>query len=83
MEFNLMNLISENLIILVPALYIIGIFLKKSRVRDELIPWVLLFIGIAFSTLTNGLSVQSVVQGILIAGVTVLGNQLYVQTFKK
>lgn len=83
MEFNLMNLISENLIILVPALYIIGIFLKKSRVRDELIPWILLFIGIAFSTLTSGLRVQSVVQGILIAGVTVLGNQLYVQTFKK
>ncbi|MBC2576591.1 phage holin family protein [Peptostreptococcus canis] len=83
MEFNLLHYINESMIVLVPVLYVIGMMLKGSRFKDELIPWVLMFTSIIFCLALSGISVQSVIQGVLIAGTTVLGNQLYIQTFKR
>ncbi|SFE87443.1 phage holin family protein [Peptostreptococcus sp. D1] len=83
MEFNLLNFINENMIIFIPVLFVIGAFMKKSRIRDNLIPWFLLVISwvLVFATTWDGQ--QAVVQGTLITGICVLGSQLYIQTVRK
>lgn len=83
MEFNLLNYINEGLVVMIPVLYILGIFLKKSRVRDELIPWFLLVISIVLCGIIARNVIQGIIQGVLVTGVCVLGSQLYIQTFKK
>ena len=75
MEF--MEYITENALILIPVLYVIGMFLKALEfIKDKYIPCILLVIGIVFSIALIGLNVNAVIQGILVAGATVLGNQL-------
>lgn len=84
MEFNLLEFIPTDFIILIPTLYVIGVFLKQSKIKDYLIPWILLILGI-FGSFGLGYSVDinNAIQGVLVTGVAVLGNQLYVQTVKK
>ena len=53
-----------------------------SRVSDELIPVILLPIGIVSSVALTGLSMESVIQGVLITGATVYTNQLIKQGSK-
>lgn len=83
MEFNLLNYINEGLVVMIPVLYILGVFLKKSRVRDELIPWFLLVISMVLCGIIARNVIQGIIQGVLVTGVCVLGSQLYIQTFKK
>ena len=81
MEF--MEYITENALILIPVLYVIGMFLKALEfIKDKYIPCILLVIGIVFSIALIGLNVNAVIQGILVAGATVLGNQL-IKQYKK
>ena len=80
---DFMNYIIENALILIPVLYILGSFLKNlENIKDKYIPLVLLTIGIGFSVAIIGLNVDSIIQGILIAGATVLSNQLIKQSKK-
>ena len=81
MEF--LNYISDNALVLIPVIYIVGMFLKGLEgVSDKYIPFVLMFVSIAFSVAMLGLNVDSIIQGILIAGATVLSNQL-IKQYKK
>ena len=81
MEF--LNYISDNALVLIPVIYIVGMFLKGLEgVSDKYIPFVLMFVSIAFSVAMLGLNVDSIIQGILIAGATVLYNQLIKQSKK-
>lgn len=75
----------KEMLILIPVLYIIGMILKTTpKVRDWLIPWILLVIGVVFAVLVGmGAEmsiVDAVLQGILVTGVTVFANQLIIQT---
>lgn len=80
---NLINFIPENLIILVVATYILGIFFKKIEViKDNLIPILLMFFTIAFSLIIAGFNATSVLQGILCWGVSVGVNQS-IKQYKK
>ena len=82
MDFQ--NYILDQALILIPVIYILGLFLKKSTVvKDKYIPLILLFFGIALSLLLVGLNVQGIIQGILITGVTVYGNQIFKQINKE
>ena len=75
--------ITENALILIPVLYVIGMFLKALEfIKDKYIPCILLVIGIAFSIALIGFNVNAVIQGILVSGATVLGNQL-IKQYKK
>lgn len=81
MEFA--NLITENLLELTPALYILGLILKGTeKIPDKYIPIILLPIGILGALALAGISVQSVVQGILVTGAAVYTNQLIKQIKK-
>ena len=80
---DFMEYITENALILIPVLYVIGMFLKALEfIKDKYIPCILLVVGIAFSVALIGLNVNAVIQGILVAGATVLGNQL-IKQYKK
>ena len=83
MDFS--SYLIEKMLVLVPVLYIIGMFIKSTpKVKDWLIPWILLGLGLVGAVaigLTTGVPiVDAVIQGILVTGVTVLTNQLIVQT---
>ena len=95
MDF-LKEFIKPELLVLVPVLYILGIGLKKSAVKDKLIPALLGGIGITLSlawvlgtsdlvtwrdVLLAGFS--AVTQGILAAGASVYCNQLIRQSEKE
>ena len=75
--------ITENALVLIPVLFIIGQVIKGiEKVADKYIPLLLLPIGILGSIALSGISADSVVQGILVVGVTVYGNQLVKQITK-
>ncbi len=83
MEF--INYITENALILIPVLLIIGAILKNTEgIKDKYIPVILLPIGIALSVwVMGGFSADSVIQGILVTGAAVYGNQLIKQISKE
>lgn len=74
--------IVEQALILVPALYVVGMFLKQSAVDDKYIPVTLLLLGVVGAILMLGLSVHSVIQGIFVAGTAVFANQVIKQLSK-
>ena len=79
-----MNYIVERCLILIPVLYVIGAILKNLEfIKDKYIPLILLPIGIAMAIAISGIDVNSVIQGILVTGVTVYGNQIFKQINKE
>ena len=85
MNEMILNYIVEDGLILIPVLYVIGYIIKHTNIlSNRWIPLVLLVIGIIFSIfLLNDPIVDRVIQGILIAGVTVFINQVKKQNFEK
>jgi len=71
----------EEALIMVPALYVIGMVIKNLAVlKDKYIPAVLLLLSIAFTPAIIGIyNADSIVQAILVAGVTVFTNQFIKQ----
>ncbi len=81
---NVLSYIVDTSLILVPVIYILGMILKGTeKVSDKYIPVILLPIGIVLSVVVNGVSGSSVIQGILVVGVSVYANQLIKQTGKE
>lgn len=90
------NYIKPELLGLSVALYFLGLWLKKSSLKDKYIPLVLGAVGIVLASLwilaTSPLGTwqniviaifTSIIQGILCAAVSVYGNQLYKQLTKE
>ncbi len=93
---NYQDYIKTELLILVPVLYFIGMGLKKSNLPDKWIPvtlgatavvlssvWVIATEDITDIAQAASALFTGVTQGVLLAGVTVYANQLYVQTKKE
>lgn len=75
--------ITENAILLIPVLNIIGMIIKKTeKIPDKYIPLILLGFGIAGAVAIIGITPQAVIQGVLVTGTAVYGNQI-VKQFKK
>lgn len=71
-------------LIIIPVLYIIGEMIKGiEKIKDKYIPLILMVFGIGFSVAIMGANVDSVIQGILLTGTTVYGNQIYKQLEKE
>ncbi len=90
---NLMTFIPENLLILIAAIYVFGIWLKKlETVKDNYITVILMLFAITFAVLLNLINsqykvmyeavVNAILQGILCWGVAVGLNQTYKQLNK-
>ena len=94
---QVMEYVKPELVIVAVALYILGMFLKQSAsVLDKYIPMILGVIGIVlcavwvFATTTIGSAQDvalavftAVIQGILVAGVSVYANQIVKQSGKE
>ena len=81
---TIINFVPEQLLILVAALYVIGIFLKRTpKIKDWSIPWILLFLGISFSIPIMGFNATSILQGIICSFGAIATNQLVKQTVNK
>lgn len=92
MDFNITEYISDGYVILVPILYILGNFIKRSeKISDRYIPLILVGLGVVFGICIsfshgNAVSyafVNGTVQGILTAGAAVLSDQIVKQMSKK
>lgn len=82
MEF--VKYITENALILVPALYVLGMIVKNTeKVPDKYIPVVLLIAGVGGAIALIGLNTNAVIQGILVTGAAVYANQLIKQVNKE
>ena len=82
MEFA--QYITQNALILIPTLYVLGMIIKNTeKVNDKYIPIILLIAGIAGAVGIMGVSAASVIQGVLVTGAAVYTNQLIKQSAKK
>lgn len=76
----MLEYIVENALVLIPVLNIIGMIVKNTeRIPDKYIPLILLFFGIVGTVAILGFSPHSVVQGVLVTGAAVYGNQVVKQ----
>lgn len=81
MEF--LQYITEKMLILIPVLNIIGMLLKKvEKLPDKYIPLILLVFGELGALGLSGLNADAAIQGVLITGVAVYGNQVVKQLHK-
>lgn len=90
---NLLTFIPEFLLIVIAAIYIVGVFLKKiETVPDKYITVLLMLFGITFAVLLNIINaeykialdviINGILQGILCWGVAVGINQTFKQVNK-
>lgn len=81
---KILSYVTEQALILIPVLYILGMILKGTeKLNDKFIPITLLPVGIVFSVWMMGLTVDAVIQGVLITGCAVYVNQIIKQSSKK
>lgn len=79
-----MQYITEHALILIPVLNILGMIIKGfPKIPDKYIPLILLFFGITGAVAIMGFNVQGVIQGVLITGTAVYGNQIVKQLKKE
>lgn len=80
---QLLVFIPEQLFILIAAVYIIGIFLKKTeKISDNLIPIILMVFSVIFSLVLDGPGAVPFLQGVICWGIAVGVNQTYKQIRK-
>lgn len=82
-KMELLNYITQNALILIPALLIIGQIVKGiEKIPNKYIPLILLPIGIICAMALGGWTADSAIQGVLVTGAAVYGNQIWKQLGK-
>lgn len=77
----LFSFLNENYYMLAPVLWVIGFALKNTpRIPDWTIIWILLGLSIGFGVISYGFHLEVIMNGIIAAGVAVLGHQMFKQT---
>lgn len=80
---DVLTYITENAYVLIPALLIIGQIIKNIKIiPDKWIPLILLPFGVIGAMALGEWNVESAIQGILITGTAVYGNQIVKQLKK-
>lgn len=79
---QLYDYIVGNAVVLIPALIIIGQIIKVTPIPNKYIPLILLPIGVVGAMAIVGWTVDGAIQGVLITGAAVYGNQIYKQLRK-
>lgn len=80
---EVLGYITEKALILIPVLNIIGMIIKHlEKINDKYIPLIILFFGVLGTLGIMGVSVDSVIQGVLVSGASVFGNQIVKQLSK-
>lgn len=77
---ELLTYILEKGLVLIPVLNILGVLIKGiEKIPDKYIPLILLVFGVLGAFGLMGFSADAAVQGVLITGAAVYGNQLVKQ----
>ena len=77
---EIITYITENALVLIPVLLIIGQIMKNLEfIPDKFIPLILLPFGVVGAMALGGWTVSSAIQGILVTGTAVYGNQIVKQ----
>lgn len=80
---EIISYIVTEALILIPVLIVIGQIIKNiEKIPDKWIPLILLPMGIAGSIALGGLNADSAIQGVLVTGAAVYGNQIVKQIKK-
>lgn len=80
---DIINYVTEQALILIPVLYILGLIIKGTeKLSNKWIPVLLLPLGIGGAIAIIGLNANSVIQGILVTGATVFADQIIKQVKK-
>lgn len=80
---ELLNFVPEQLLILIAAIYVLGVFFKKVEgIKDKYITILLMVFAICFSLVLAGLNANAFLQGIICWGVAVGVNQTVKQLNK-
>jgi uncharacterized membrane protein YoaK (UPF0700 family) len=78
---DFISLISKETLIFVAVVYAIGMMLKgTNKIKNWLIPWILLIVSLGLCIALLGPTVNAIVQAVLIVAAAVYGNQLFKQT---
>ena len=77
---EILNYITENALILIPALLIIGQIIKNIQLIDnKWIPLILLPLGVAGAMALGGWTIDAAIQGVLVTGAALYSNQIVKQ----
>ena len=80
----MIEFITENALLLIPVLNIIGAIIKNTeKIPYKYIPVILLLFGIIGAVAILGISPESILQGVLVTGTAVYGNQIVKQIKKE
>jgi hypothetical protein len=80
-QLELLPFCDENYVILVPALWVLGYALKQTpKVPNWSIIWILTIVSLIFATISYGLTIDAIVNGLIASGTAVYGHQLLKQT---
>lgn len=81
---DILNYVVQEGLVMIPVLFIIGETIKSTELLgNKWIPLVILIVSIGFTPLVLGAyTADNIVQAILVAGVTVFGNELIKQSSK-
>lgn len=81
---DILNYVVQEGLVMMPVLFIIGETIKSTELlSNKWIPLALLIVSIGFTPLLLGAyTADNVVQAVLVAGVTVFGNELIKQSSK-
>ena len=79
---DILNYVVQEGLVMVPVLFIIGEIVKGTELlSNKWIPLVVLIISMGFTPLVLGAyTADNIVQAVLVAGVTVFGNELIKQS---
>lgn len=80
---DIITYVTENALVLIPVLVIIGQIIKNIQfIPDKYIPLILLPFGIVGAMALGEWTVESAIQGILVTGTAVYSNQIVKQINK-
>ncbi|MGI6154278.1 MAG: phage holin family protein [Christensenellaceae bacterium] len=80
---DLLSYIVDQALILIPVLLVIGQIIKAiPSIPNWLIPIILLVPGVVGAGFLGDWTVESIIQGVLVTGAAVYGNQIYKQIQK-
>lgn len=77
---SLTSFILDEALIVIPVLLVLGQIIKQTpRVPNWAIPYAILAFGVGITLLLVGVTIEAFIQGVLVSGAAVFGNQLWQQ----
>lgn len=78
---DLLQYLNENYLMLVPVLWVLGYALKQTpHIPNWSIIWILSTVSLVIGWFAYGFTYDAFANGIIAAGISVFGHQLYKQT---